>query len=380
MSTPGSTIPTDPTTPNSRELCRDPGSVSRVPALRRWPRTATLRVRSLSVRFSPRTAVVAVLMVLVLMALSVLGLMTGDYDLGPGQIMQALLGAPQDPLAGYFVNDLRAPRVVAAVVVGAALGVAGALIQGLTGNPLGSPDILGFTTGAATGALLQIIVLSGDGSQVALGALLGGLGTAVLVHLVTRGAGLTGTRLILVGLGVGALLSALNTLLVVRASLTAAQTAAQWLAGSLNAMQWHRVLVTGALVLVLLLLAMAVSGAWHLLGLGDDLAQSLGVPVTAVRTWSLLVAVALVSLATAATGPIAFVALAAPQIGRRLAGTAMPGILLSALTGAALVLASDIIAQRLLAPTQLAVGVVTGALGGLYLIALLVLDWKRFRP
>ncbi|MFT4262081.1 MAG: iron chelate uptake ABC transporter family permease subunit, partial [Nocardioides sp.] len=299
--------------------------------------------------------------------------MVGDYGLGPTAVWHALTGSADDPLAAYFVQELRAPRVVAALAVGAALGVSGSLFQNVTGNPLGSPDILGFTTGAATGALLQIIVLDGSSREVAVGALLGGLATALAVQLLTRHAGLTGQRLVLAGLGVGAFLAAVNTLLVVRASLVAAQTAAQWLAGSLNAMLWPRALLTLVVVAVLGGAAVALARPLSQLALGDDVARASGIPVGRVRVAAVLVGVGLVSVATAATGPIAFVALAAPQIARRLAGSATPGLAGPALTGAVLVLVSDVLAQRLFAPTELAVGAVTGALGGLYLIVLLAL-------
>lgn len=338
-----------------------------------------LRVGPWSARLRHRVLGATLALLAVLGLLAVAGMMIGDLDLSAGQVLQSLLGRG-DALTDYFVQEQRAPRVAAAVVIGAGLGVAGALFQGITGNPLGSPDVLGFTTGAATGALVQIIVFDADSTAVALGALAGGLLTALAVHLTTRSAGLTGARLVLVGLGFGALLGALNTLLVEKADLGAAQTAGSWLAGSLNGIGWSRTLLTAAVVLVLLVAALALSRAWQLLSLGDDLAHSLGVPVARVRGLCLLVAVVLVSVTTAAAGPLAFVALAAPQISRRLAGTAVPGICGAALTGAVVVLGSDLLAQRLLAPTQLNVGVVTGALGGVYLIALLALDWKRFRP
>lgn len=344
------------------------------------PRTPAHDARSGRRRARTNRPLVASLTLVVgCLALAVAALTFGDYPLSASEVVRALTGGG-DPLASYFVTELRAPRVVAALTVGAALGVAGALFQGVTGNPLGSPDILGFTTGAATGALVQIIVFSSSTTAVALGALIGGLGTAALVHVLTRSTGLTGSRLVLVGIGVGALLSAVNTLLVVRASLVAAQTAGQWLAGSLNAMMWERAGLTLAATAVLVAVALLLQRDWALLSLGDDITRSLGVDAARVRGASVLVAVCLVSVATAATGPIGFVALAAPQIARRLAGTAIPPIAASALTGAALVLASDIVAQRLLAPTQLAVGVVTGAVGGVYLIALLAGQWKRFRP
>ncbi|UDY24275.1 FecCD family ABC transporter permease [Nocardioides sp. Kera G14] len=336
-----------------------------------------LRAGSWSVRFRRRSALALAALVLAIAVAATIALMLGDYDLGPADVWRALIGGSDDPLATYFVQELRAPRIVAAVTVGAGLGVAGSLFQNITGNPLGSPDILGFTTGAATGALLQIIVLGGDSDAVAIGALAGGLGTALAVHLLTRQAGLTGQRLILVGLGVGALLAAVNALLVVRASLVAAQTAAQWLAGSLNAMLWPRALLTLVAVLVLGAAAVALARPLDQLALGDDVARSSGIPVTRVRTAAVVVGVALVSVATAATGPIAFVALAAPQLARRLTGSATPGLAGSAAVGALLVLISDVLAQRLFAPTELAVGVVTGALGGAYLIVLLILRRNR---
>lgn len=345
------------------------------------PTRAEVRLRfgTWSFRVRHRVLWVSLALVLLTAGLAVVGMMIGDLDLSAGQVLQSLSGHG-DPLTDYFVQEQRAPRVVAALVIGAGLGVAGALFQGITGNPLGSPDVLGFTTGAATGALVQIIIFGADTTAVALGALVGGLLTAACVHLSTRSAGLTGSRLVLVGLGFGALLGAVNTLLVEKADLAAAQTAGSWLAGSLNGIMWNRTLVTAVAVLVLVAAAVALSRAWQMLSLGDDLAHSLGVPVGRVRGLALLVAVVLVSVTTAAAGPLAFVALAAPQISRRLSRSSVPGILGSAVTGAVVVLGSDIMAQRLLAPTQLNVGVVTGALGGVYLITLLALDWKRFRP
>ncbi|MEP9382735.1 FecCD family ABC transporter permease [Nocardioides cheoyonin] len=336
-----------------------------------------LRAGGRSVRFRRRTGVVLVLTLVAVVVLGVVGLMLGDYDISAREVLAALSGGGDDPVATYFVTELRLPRVVTAIVVGAALGISGSLFQNVTGNPLGSPDIIGFTTGAATGALVQIIVLGGDSDAVAVGAVVGGIGTAVLVHLLTRPHGLTGQRLVLVGIGVGATLAAVNTLLVVRASLVAAQTAAQWLAGSLSAVLWPRATVVTVAIAVLTLAALLLARPLQLLALGDDTARAVGVPAQRVRTAAVAVGVGLVSVATATTGPIAFVALAAPQVSRRLAGSPTPGVAGPAATGAALVLGADLIGQHLLAPTQLAVGVVTGALGGVYLIGLLALEWRR---
>lgn len=336
-----------------------------------------LRRGRFSARIKRRAAVTASITLLVGLALSVLGLALGDYDISLAEVVSSFLGTSDDAMAHYFVTQLRAPRVVAALWVGAALGVAGAMFQNITGNPLGSPDIIGFTTGAATGALLQIIVFGGTGAAIATGALVGGLATAGLVHLLVGRGGLTGQRLVLVGIGVGATLAALNTLLVVRASLESAQQATHWMAGSLNAMLWPKVNALALAVGLLCCVGLTLAKPLQALVLGDDAARAVGVSAQSVRTRAVLVAVALVSVATAATGPIAFVALAAPQVARRIAGQPVPGLFSSAVTGAVLVLASDLAAQHAFAGTELAVGVVTGALGGVYLIGLLALEWRK---
>lgn len=305
------------------------------------------------------------------------GLLLGDYPLSVREVFVALFGAAADPLAMYFVQDIRLPRVITALLVGAALGVSGGIFQSISNNALGSPDIIGFTTGAATGALLQIIVFEAGPGQVALGALLGGFGTAMIVYLLAWRKGLAGYRLVLVGIGVSAVLQAVNSLLVVRASLTAAQTAAQWLAGSLNARGWWDVVLVGASLALLLPLAFWLSRALGAMVMGDDLATGLGVRVERTRLYMVAIGIALVSIATAATGPIAFVALAAPQIARRTTRTSGAGLGSAALMGAVIVLVGDLVAQRIFAPTQLPVGVVTGSLGGVYLIWLLATEWKK---
>ena len=340
--------------------------------------TTTWRRAGWSLRWHRRTLAVSGALALAVLALALTGLMLGDLGLTPRQVLTALVGGG-DPLSSYFVTDVRLPRVVAGVAVGSALGAAGALFQTITGNPLGSPDLVGFTAGSATGAVVAIILAGGGPGTTATGALVGGALTAVLIGALARRHGLSGQRLVLVGLGVGATLTALDRLLLARADLTTAQDAAQWLAGSLNGLLWHRVAPAGLAIAVLVLLAAALARPLGLLPLGDDVARAVGVDVVRTRTAAILVGVALVALATATAGPVAFVALAAPQIARRLTGGAAPAVVASAITGAAVVLAGDLIAQRLFAPTQLAVGVVTGAVGGVYLVALLATQWRGHR-
>lgn len=332
---------------------------------------------SRSVLIEHRVVRVALIALASLAALGLVGLLIGDYPMSLDQVLRALFGTGTDPLAQYFVRGQRAPRVVAAILVGAALAVSGAIFQSLSNNPLGSPDVIGFTTGSATGALLAIIVLGSGPAETAVGALVGGALTATLVYLLAWRRGLTGGRLVLVGIGIAAVLQGVNNLLLVRASLTSAQTAAQWLAGSFNATGWPKTLLVGAALLVLLPVAGALARPLGVLALGDELAGGLGVRVDRARAGLVIVGVALVAIATAAAGPIAFIALAAPQIARKLTRTSGIGLGSAALVGAVLVLASDLIAQRLFAPTQLAVGVVTGTVGGAYLVWLLGSEWRK---
>lgn len=321
-----------------------------------------------------RVVILNSVLVAVILCLSIWALMQGDREYSAFQVIDTLLGG--GTRSSRIFVPLRAARIVAALLVGAALGLSGAIFQVISGNTLGSPDIIGFTNGAATGALLQIIVFNSGPVEVAAGAVIGGLATSLLVWLMTRHTGLRGFRLVLVGIGVGSTLAALNSLLVVRASLTQAQTAASWLAGSLNDIVWERsfaLMIAMALVVPALLLVTRPLGA---IRFGDNVAAGLGVSVNRYRVAALFIGVLLVSLATATTGPVAFVALAAPHIAKTLTKTTGVGLTSSALMGALLVFGSDLIGRYAI-PGGMQVGVVTGAIGGLYLMYLIYLERKK---
>nr|WP_240896113.1 iron chelate uptake ABC transporter family permease subunit [Kineococcus siccus] len=312
------------------------------------------------------------------MVVATVSLTTGDYPLTVAEVARTLVG--QGTTAQEFiVLGLRLPRVVTGVLVGAALGVAGAVFQLVTRNPLGSPDIIGFTTGAVTGALVVLLVLGGTTAQAALGALAGGFVNAVLVYLLAARGGLAGYRLVLVGIGTTAVLQAANNFLLTRADLPEAQSAQVWITGSLNGRDWEQAAPVALGLAVLLPVLLAHGRSLTLLDLGDDAARGLGVGVDRVRLTVLAAAVVLTALAALAAGPISFVALAAPQVARRLTRAVGSGLVAAGLTGALLLLVSDLAAQRLFAPTQLPVGVLTGAVGGLYLAYLLAGQWRRGR-
>jgi iron complex transport system permease protein len=317
-----------------------------------------------------RSTVVSALLLAVCAAVGVVALGTGDYRIAPAEVVRTLFGGGT-PAAEYIVLDLRLPRLLTALAVGAAFGISGAIFQSLTRNPLGSPDIVGFTAGASTGALVAIIATGAGLAGVAVGAIGGGALTAAAVYLLAYRRGTHGYRLVIIGVAVQAMLVSTNTYLLARADIWDAQRAAVWLAGSLNSRDWPHATVVGAALAVLLPLALLLSRPCRMLEMGDEAAQALGVPVERTRLALIAVAVGLAAAGTAAAGPIAFVALAAPQLARRLTRATGPGVLPAAAMGAALLLTSDLVAQRALAPTQLPVGVVTSCLGGAYLVWLL---------
>ncbi|MDX2358079.1 FecCD family ABC transporter permease [Dietzia sp. PP-33] len=328
-----------------------------------------------SVRFPVRALLVCAALGVLLGIGALVGLAVGSYAIDIGQLFSVLGGADQT-FARTVVLEWRAPRVLAAVVFGAALGASGGVFQALTRNPLASPDVIGFATGSYTGAIIVIIVLGGGYTQVASGALVGGIATAAVVYLLAYRGGITGFRFIIVGIGVSAMLTAVNTWLLLRAELEVAMSAAVWGAGSLNGITWEQAGVATCVVIVLVLVIGLLARPMQQLQLGDDAAKALGIRVEPSRLGLIIVGVALTAAVTAAAGPISFVALAAPQIARRLTRT--PGITLwpAAVVGAVLLLASDLVAQHAL-PQPLPVGVVTVVIGGTYLIWLLIHEIRK---
>ncbi|CAL9366720.1 Ferric enterobactin transport system permease protein FepG [Streptomyces sp. enrichment culture] len=336
------------------------------------PRTHVVRSASqhVSLRLDVRALAVCLLVLAATAAAGVLALGTGEYPISPADVVRTLLGNGS-PRTDFVVNELRLPRLLTGVLAGAALGVSGALFQSLSRNPLGSPDIVGFTYGSATGGLLVVLVVGGTGGQVALGAVGGGLATAVLVYVLAWRQGIHGFRLVLVGIGVSALLQGVNAYLLAKARFTEAAQAMVWLNGSLNGRGWADVRPAALGLLVVLPLIAAVAGRLKILEMGDDVAGGLGVPVQRTRLVMLVLATAACAVATAAAGPIPFVALIAPQLARRLTRQPGPNLLAATCTGALLVVVADFGSQRLHESAQLPVGVVTAVAGGLYLALLL---------
>lgn len=316
-----------------------------------------------------RRLVVAGLLLLV-PAAAMLGLTIGSSELSVPEVALAVAGIG-DSGTIFVVRGLRLPRILVAVAAGTALGASGSLLQGLLRNPLGSPDVMGVTAGASLGAVLAI------GAEIpplllpAVAAAGAGVAT-LLLHLLTTRAGAGGARLVLAGIGIHAAASAATILAVARLPFGRLGAAEVWLAGSLHARNWTHVTAIGVAVAAGLPAALALTRRLGVLELGDDVAVGAGVPVRAARTQLLAAATVLAGAAVAVTGPIGFVALGAPHIARRLVGHSGAGTLVTAaLVGALLVLAADLIGQRLFHPTPIAAGVVTAVIGAPYLLWLL---------
>ncbi|GGV03604.1 ABC transporter permease [Kitasatospora herbaricolor] len=330
-----------------------------------------------SVLLRPRAVAVGAACALLALVVGVLALGSGDYPIAPADVLRTLTGGGS-PAEDFIVNQLRLPRVVTALLVGAALALAGALFQSLVRNPLGSPDILGFTQGAATGALL-VVVAGGSSLALAGGAVAGGLLTGVLIYALAWRGGVHGHRLVLVGIGTAAILTGVNGYLLTRAQLMDAARAVLWLTGSLDGRGWQDAWPLLAATVVLVPVVLGCGRALRMIEMGDEAAGGLGIRVEPVRLTLLASAVLLASLAAAAAGPVSFVALIAPQLTRRLTRAPGPNLLPSMCTGAALLVTADWAAQRLFAGHQLPVGVVTGVLGGGYLVRLLATERRAAR-
>lgn len=339
-------------------------------------RRVTLRGPGVALRLDLRTLWVTGLLLLAALAVAAWTVVAAGVRLPVADIVEILHGGGRRA-DRFILLDLRLPRVSLGLLAGAALAMSGAVFQSLSRNPLGSPDIVGFTTGSASGAVLAIVAFGAGPGGAAVAAVVGGLVTALLVYGLAAYGGGAIRRLVLVGIGISAMLVAVNSFLISRARLDAAQSAAIWLVGTLNGRTWEYVRLLGLALLVLTPPLLALSRRLHLLEMGDESAQSLGVRVRRSRLWLVILAVGVCAVATAATGPVAFVALAAPQITRRLTGSPALQLLPTAVTGALLMTVSDLVAQRLLAPAQLPVGVVTGAVGGIYLAWLLSVQWRK---
>ena len=338
----------------------------------------TLRRASFSARINLRVLGLSLLVLVVLLATAIVAMMLGSFRIPAADVLRAVAGAGTDQQE-LIVQTLRLPRVLLAILVGAALATSGAIFQGLVRNPLVSPDIIGIDSGA--NLFVTFAIVGGLGSVlVPVAAFVGAAVASVAIYALSWRGGIAPNRLILVGIGVGQALAALTTLLLVSGTIEQVRPAQVWSVGSIYGAGWGDVRLMAVTLVVLLPLAVALMWPMRILQLGEDSARSLGLGVERLRLAMLLVGCGLAAVAVALAGPVGFVALMIPHIARLLAGPLSGTVLiLTALLGGWFLLLSDVIGQHLL-PVSLPVGVLTSAVGAPYFLFLLYRANARVSP
>lgn len=312
---------------------------------------------------------ISILALLVLMAF-LSSLMLGDANYSPWEVLRVIVG---DDVSGaeFVVERLRLPRASLALLVGLSFGLSGVTFQTLLRNPLASPDIIGITEGASAAAAVAIITFALSGLTVSVVAVTAGLAVALVIYVLSYRQGVVGVRLILIGIGVAAMMQSIIAWQLESATNFQLAEALRWLTGSLNGALWRdAVPVLGALAtlgLVLILHQSSLSAS----RLGDDTAAALGVRVERMRLITIISAVTLICVATAAAGPIAFLAFLSGPIAARIVGSRGSLLVPAALVGALLTLVADFLGQYAFG-VRLPVGVVTGILGAPFLLYLIV--------
>ena len=328
-------------------------------------RRATLRAGS-----PRRTALLCAGAAAAALALAAAGVAVGDF---PVPVRSALATALWDHGSeyGFVINSLRVPRILAALLAGACLALSGALFQSLIDNPLVSPDIIGIDTGAAAAAV-TILAVGADLRMLPAAAFAGAVTAAAVIFVLAMRRGASGGRLVLVGIGMSALLSAVITYMLVRFPIERVSAAARWQAGTLSGSSWDDVATLAAGLGVLAPASFVLVRRLRVMQLGDDAAAALGVHLQRSRLLVVGTGCGLAAVVVAVVGPLTFVALLVPHVARAMAGTLTAGVMaLTALLGSVMLLSADLVAQRLLAPTVLPAGVVTAAMGGPYLLFVL---------
>lgn len=333
----------------------------------RWGENFSLLIRQ-------KHLLIHTLLTLVLAGLMLFALGAGASSIGFAEVLSLLTGTAT-PGTELVITQWRAPRIVLAVVIGAALGVSGSIFQTMTRNPLGSPDLMGFTMGAQTGILTAIILFQASYATVAAWALIGGiLSGAIIFSLAFRG-GFGGLRLVLAGIALSSMLGSFNRWLIVQADSDTAYGAVKAVTGSLSHAGWDTALPTLILIGLLLILLIPISRSLRNYPLGDHLLIALGSRLRSEQPLLMLLGISLVAVSTVAAGPLSFIALVAPHLARLMYSATRAPLYASAIVGALLLLGADVLSQTAL--ESLPVGIVTASVGGLYFMGLLLVEMRK---
>ncbi|GGZ29388.1 iron ABC transporter permease [Streptomyces inusitatus] len=322
---------------------------------------------------------VSVFTALALLALIVAGsvatLSLGRLGIPLAELGEALTGGAEGKNA-FVLERLRGPRLVVAMGTGCALGLSGALFQSATRNPLGSPDVIGLGAGAGAGAAFAALMLPGTVS-VPLGALIGGVLAMALVYVSTGTGFRNPARLVVAGIGVAAICAAVTQYVVYAMKRDSAAELTAYVNGSLDSRSWEDATTIGLVLLAVVPFTALVARRLSVGEMGDDISQGLGADPRSTKTYAVVLAIVLSAGAVSVAGPIAFIALTAPQIAKRITRASGPHLLLASLTGALLMVAADLCAQQLPLFEDLPVGIYTMAIGGAYLGYLLTRERRK---
>lgn len=337
----------------------------------------TVRTRGFSFRIDRRVPPVLILALLVMLTAMTINIGVGEYPIPPLDVIRTVLHLPVDNNDySFIVNTLRLPRMLVAALVGAALGIAGTIMQGLTRNPLADPSILGISAGAGLVAVTLIVVVREvPASIIPVATFSGAITVAALIYLLAWRGGDSPIRLILVGIGLGAVCGAATTIMITFGDIYDVQRAMIWLTGSVYGRSWHEFWAFLPWTVFFIPLALLLARDLNALNLGEDVARGIGSPVVWRRGLLLLTAVALAAATVAAAGTIGFVGLMAPHISRRLVGPDHSGLLPTAgVIGALIVVVADLVGRTIFAPIELPAGLITAVVGAPFFISLL---WRQ---
>ena len=335
-----------------------------------------LRLGKPPVSFNVDLRAIAVIILIGLVTLSamILNVGTGEYPISPPDVVKTVLGLEvQDGNYDFIVNTLRLPRVIVALLVGIGLGISGAILQGLTQNVLAAPDIVGVNAGASLAAVTLIVAVPSVPVAFLPPAAFGGaLVVAIMLYLLAWKGRSSPLRLILIGIGLGAIASALTTVMIVFGDIRQVSQALIWLTGSVYGRGWEHIWPLLPWLLVFVPIAFLYAGPLNALNLGDEPAVGLGVKIERERALLLLASVALAGAAVATAGTIGFVGLIAPHVARMLVGPSHGGLLpASAMTGGMLVVVADLMGRVAFGVVEIPCGIITSAIGAPFFLYLL---------
>lgn len=314
------------------------------------------------------------LLVLLLLAV-ITSLSMGTVQVSPPDVLQALMGNAV-PMTAFVVNELRLSRVVAGLLSGAALAMAGCLMQTLARNRLATPGIIGIDNAATAFAVASVV---GVGLSLAPSAMaLAGAACATAIAFGLAGAnGTRGYRFIVAGIGIGAIAGAVTQVMLSRVAIDAANAAYPWTVGSLNARSGNSVLVLAIGLAAGYAILMLISRALNTLQFSDAVAIALGTRLKATRILGLALSVLLTGLAVSVCGPVGLIALLAPELARTICRPGKVPLTASALAGATFMVAADLLGRTLFSPLEIPVGIITAIVGSPYLLWILLKPSRR---